>query len=77
MIMGANGLHQSAIESKEDSEFPYEICINDSEIKTKGKLRLFGDWGGGLVVIGCITMPYCHPFFFTCTPAVDEGTKQL
>lgn len=66
MIMGANGLLDGSTKvpkNQRKSEFPYEICINDSEIKTKGKLCLFGEWGAGLVEIGCITTPYCYSLF--------------
>lgn len=40
--------------SKEDGVFPYEICINDNKIETKGNLCLKQGWRDSK--IGCITM---------------------
>lgn len=52
MLMGANRFSKQQ-ESKKDRKFPHEKCIDGSEMKTKGKLCLFGECVGGLAEKGC------------------------
>lgn len=78
MIMGANGLLDSSTKVPKNQRKTVNSLMqwqwNKDQRQAVFVWRMA--WTGGRIEIGYVIMPYCH-FFLTCTPAVDEGTKQL